>query len=130
MKVGSRFQTRVVTRFENLDFVRSLLFSLLKNSVDERGHLLRILHAPCRVSFRNVAVIKKRTTAIRDWQMQFYIKSKPISVRVSINDRLNYIAYVIGKGIKCPNLSPFHGLWQFYFNRGPQRQKTATCTIL
>ena len=62
--------------------------------------------------------------------MQFYIKSKPISVGVSINDRLNYIAYIIGKGIKYPNLSPFHGLWQFYFSRGLQRQKTATCTIL
>ena len=76
---------------------------------------------------RNVAVIKKPTT---DWQMQFYIKSKPISLGVSINDRLNYIAYIIGKGIKYPNLTPFHGLWQFYFFRGLQRQKTATCTIL
>ena len=36
---------------------------------------------------------------IRDWQMQFHVKSKPISVGVSINDRLNYIAYIIGKGI-------------------------------
>ena len=31
--------------------------------------------------------------------MQFYIKSNPISVGVSINDRLNHIAYIIGKGI-------------------------------
>ena len=62
--------------------------------------------------------------------MQFYIRSKPISVGVSINDRLNYIAYIIGKGIKYLYLSPFHGLWQFYLNRGLQRQKTATCTIL
>ena len=37
---------------------------------------------------------------IRDWQMQFYIRSKPISVGISINDRLNYIAYIIGKVIK------------------------------
>ena len=31
MSVGSRVRTRLVTRFENLDFVRNLLFSLLKN---------------------------------------------------------------------------------------------------
>ena len=64
--------------------------------------------------------------------MQFHIRSKPIAVGVSINDRLNCVAYIIGKGIKYPNLSPFHGLWQFYLNsyRGLQRQKTATCTIL
>ena len=49
--------------------------------------------------------------------MQFYIKSKPISVGVSVNDRLNYIAYILGKDIKYPDLSPFHGLWQLYFNR-------------
>ena len=48
MIVGPRIRTRLVTRFENLDFVRNLLFPLLKNSksvVDERGHRLRILHA-------------------------------------------------------------------------------------
>ena len=45
--------------------------------------------------------------------MQFYIKSKPNFVGVSINDRLNYIAYVIGKGIKYPNLSAFDGLGSF-----------------
>ena len=36
--------------------------------------------------------------------MQIYIKSKPISAGVSFNDRLNYIAYIVGKGIKCPKL--------------------------
>ena len=56
---------------------------------------------------------------ISDWPVQFYIKSKPIFVGVSINDCLNYIAYIIRKGIKYPDLSPFL-----------QRQKTATCTIL
>ena len=42
--VGSQFLTRLVTRFENLDFMRNLLFPLLKNFksvVDERGHRLR-----------------------------------------------------------------------------------------
>ena len=48
MTVGSRVRTRLVTPFENLDFVRNLFLPLLKNSesvVDERGHQLRILHA-------------------------------------------------------------------------------------
>ena len=62
--------------------------------------------------------------------MTVYIRSKPISVGVSIIDRLNYIAYIIGKGIKYLHASPFHGLWQFYLNIDLQRQKTATCTIL
>ena len=87
-------------------------------------HRLGIIRPPRRVS----CLWLRNALPIRDWQMQFYIRSKPISVGFSINDRLNYIAlYIIGKGIKYPNLSPFHGLWQFYFNRGLQRQKTATC---
>ena len=49
--------------------------------------------------------------------MQFFFKSKPISVGVSTDDRLNYIAYIIGKVIKYPKLSQLHGLCQFYFNR-------------
>ena len=39
--IRSQVRTYPLTRFENLDFVRNLLFSLLKNSksvVDERGH--------------------------------------------------------------------------------------------
>ena len=104
MILGSRVRTCLVKGFENLDFVRNLLFPFLKNS--------------------------SLSLMTRDWQMQFYIKSKPISVGVSINGRLNYITYIIGKGIKYPSLSPFHGLWQLYFNRGLQSQKTATCTIL
>ena len=42
--VGSQFLIRLVTRFENLDFFRNLLFPLLNNFksvVDERGHRLR-----------------------------------------------------------------------------------------
>ena len=48
MNVGSCVRTHLVTCFENLDFVRNLLFPLLKNSksvVDEWGHQLRILLA-------------------------------------------------------------------------------------
>ena len=42
--IESQFLTRLVTRFENLDFMKNLLFPLLKNFksvVDERGHCLR-----------------------------------------------------------------------------------------
>ena len=37
-------------------------------------------------------------------RVKFYIKSEPVSVGVSFNDRLNYIAYIVGKRIKYPNL--------------------------
>ena len=50
MIVGSRVRTRLVTHFENLDFVRNVLFPLLKKSKsdEERGHRLRIVHARLR----------------------------------------------------------------------------------
>ena len=49
MIVGSRVRSHLLTRFENLDFVRNLLFSLLKIPLmsgvtgEERGHLLKLL---------------------------------------------------------------------------------------
>ena len=52
--MGSRVRTRLVTQYENLDFVRNVLFPLLKNSKsalmsgvtdEKRGQRLRILHA-------------------------------------------------------------------------------------
>ena len=44
LTVGSQVRTRLVRRFENLDFVRNLLFPLsktFKSVVDVRDHLLR-----------------------------------------------------------------------------------------
>ena len=74
MIVGSRARIRLLARFENLDFMRNILFLLLKNP-------------------KSVVDDKRLANAI-------LYQSKPISVGVSINDRLNYIAYIIGKRIK------------------------------
>ena len=59
----SRVRTRLVTRFENLDFVKNVLFPLLKNSKsgEERGHRLRILHARRRNSTINIARVDQKT---------------------------------------------------------------------
>ena len=63
--------------------------------------------------------------------MQFYIKSKPISVGFSVSDRLNYITYIVGKGIKYPKLKSVRWTFaEFYFNRGLQRRYSGSCTIL
>ena len=35
--------------------------------------------------------------------MQFCIKIEQISVGVFVNDRLNYVTYIVGKGIKYPD---------------------------
>ena len=63
--------------------------------------------------------------------MQFYLKSKPISFGVSVNDRLKYITYIIRKGIKYSNLKsvPWTSA-EFHFDRGLQGPYTSTCTIL
>ena len=70
MIMWSQVRTCLVTSFENPDFVRNLLFSLLKNSVDEQGHRRRVgspvtnfpRASPRCASCRNVVMIKKRTT--------------------------------------------------------------------
>ena len=47
MIVGSSVRTRLVTRFENLDFVRNFLFPLLRNSkpvIDDKRLAKAILY--------------------------------------------------------------------------------------